>query len=121
MEPGDLLGILGQFYYMADIKYDKLKAVGTFMEITETDDGLEYYFETWSDDGEDLIIEGEAETWEEIVEVIEYEYENADSDDTYELFWEMRGKNGYPSGRDEIEEAIKSRKESYKELYDVIK
>ncbi len=40
MEPGDLLGILGQFYYLADIKYDKLKAVGTFMEITETDDTL---------------------------------------------------------------------------------
>lgn len=37
MEPGDLLGILGQFYYYADIKYDKLKAVGTFMEINETD------------------------------------------------------------------------------------
>lgn len=40
MEPGDLLGILGQFYYYADIKYDKLKAVGTFMEINETDDEL---------------------------------------------------------------------------------
>lgn len=40
MEPGDLLGILGQFYYYADIKYDKLKAVGTFMEINETDDAL---------------------------------------------------------------------------------
>ena len=38
MDPGDLLGILGQFYYNADIKYDKLKAVGTFMEINETDD-----------------------------------------------------------------------------------
>ena len=38
MEPGDLLGILGQFYYNADIKYDKLKAVGTFMEINETED-----------------------------------------------------------------------------------
>lgn len=40
MEPGDILGILGQFYYNADIKYDKLKAVGTFMEINETDDIL---------------------------------------------------------------------------------
>lgn len=40
MEPGDLLGILGQFYYYADIKYDKLKAVGTFMEINETEDEL---------------------------------------------------------------------------------
>lgn len=40
MEPGDLLGILGQFYYNADIKYDKLKAVGTFMEINETEDLL---------------------------------------------------------------------------------
>lgn len=40
MEPGDLLGILGQFYYIADIKYDKLKAVGAFMEINETDSDL---------------------------------------------------------------------------------
>lgn len=40
MEPGDLLGILGQFYYIADIEYDRLKAVGTFMEINETDDSL---------------------------------------------------------------------------------
>ena len=40
MDAGDLLGILGQFYYYADIKYDKLKAVGTFMEINETEDPL---------------------------------------------------------------------------------
>lgn len=40
MEPGDLLGIFPQFYYFADIKYDKLKAVGTFMEINETEDSL---------------------------------------------------------------------------------
>ena len=40
MDAGDLLGILGQFYYYADIKYDKLKTVGTFMEINETDDPI---------------------------------------------------------------------------------
>ena len=40
MEPGDLLGMFSPFYYVADIKYDKLKAVGTFMEIVETDDEL---------------------------------------------------------------------------------
>lgn len=40
MEPGDLLGIFSQFYYYADIKYDKLKAVGTFMEINETEGSL---------------------------------------------------------------------------------
>ena len=40
IEPGDLLGILGQFYYYADIKYDKLKAVGTFMEINETENPI---------------------------------------------------------------------------------
>lgn len=38
MEPGDLLGMFSPFYYIADIKYDKLKAVGTFMEIVPTDD-----------------------------------------------------------------------------------
>lgn len=40
MEPGDLLGVFSQFFYYADIKYDKLKAVGTFMEICETEDAL---------------------------------------------------------------------------------
>ena len=40
MEPGDILGIFPQFYYVADIKYDKLKAVGTFMEIAETKDDI---------------------------------------------------------------------------------
>lgn len=40
MEPGDILGFLGAFSYNADIKYDKLKAYGTFMEIVETDDEL---------------------------------------------------------------------------------
>jgi hypothetical protein len=40
MEAGDILGILGLFYYNADIKYDELKAFGTFMEINETDDIL---------------------------------------------------------------------------------
>ena len=40
MEPGDLLGIFAEFYYVADLMYDKLKVVGTFMEIVETDDDL---------------------------------------------------------------------------------
>ena len=38
MEPGDLLGMFSPFFYFADIKYDKLKTVGTFMEIVPTDD-----------------------------------------------------------------------------------
>lgn len=33
--PGDLLAYIGQFYYDADIKYDKLRSVGSFMQITE--------------------------------------------------------------------------------------
>lgn len=40
LEPGDLLGFIAAFSYDADIKYDKLQAVGSFMEINEnnTDD-----------------------------------------------------------------------------------
>jgi hypothetical protein len=38
MEPGDLLGFFAPFSYDVDIKYDQLKTVGTFMEITPTDD-----------------------------------------------------------------------------------
>ncbi len=35
LEPGDLLAFIGQFNYDADIRYDKLRSVGSFMQITE--------------------------------------------------------------------------------------
>lgn len=35
LEPGDLLAFIGQFNYDAEIKYDKLRSVGSFMQITE--------------------------------------------------------------------------------------
>lgn len=35
LEPGNLLAFIGQFNYDADIKYDKLRSVGSFMQITE--------------------------------------------------------------------------------------
>ncbi len=35
LELGDLLAFIGQFYYDADIKYDKLRSLGSFMQITE--------------------------------------------------------------------------------------
>lgn len=35
LEPGDLLGFIAAFTYDADIKYDKLQAVGSFMEINQ--------------------------------------------------------------------------------------
>lgn len=35
LEPGDLLAFIGQFTYDADIRYDKLRSVGSFMQITE--------------------------------------------------------------------------------------
>ena len=40
MEPGDILAVFGQLSYNADIEYDKLKAVGSFMVIEETDNSL---------------------------------------------------------------------------------
>lgn len=40
MEPGDILAVFDQLSYNADIKYDKIKAVGTFMVIEETSDTL---------------------------------------------------------------------------------
>lgn len=36
LEPGDLLAFIGQFNYDADIKYNKLRSVGSFMQITES-------------------------------------------------------------------------------------
>lgn len=35
LEPGDLLAFIGQFTYDVEIRYDKLRAIGSFMEITE--------------------------------------------------------------------------------------
>lgn len=35
LEPGDLLAFIGQFHYDLDIKYDKLRSLGSFMQITE--------------------------------------------------------------------------------------
>lgn len=35
LEPGDLLGFIAAFTYDADINYDKLQAVGSFMEINQ--------------------------------------------------------------------------------------
>lgn len=35
LERGDLLAFIGHFVYDVEIKYDKLRSVGTFMEITE--------------------------------------------------------------------------------------
>lgn len=35
LEPGDLLAFIGQFTYDADIRYEKLRSVGSFMQITE--------------------------------------------------------------------------------------
>ena len=35
LEPGDILAFIGQCSYDVDIKYDKLKSVGSFMQITE--------------------------------------------------------------------------------------
>lgn len=35
LDPGDLLAFIGQFSYDVDIKYDKLRSVGSFMQITE--------------------------------------------------------------------------------------
>ncbi len=35
LEPGDLLAFIGQCTYDVDIKYDKLKSVGSFMQISE--------------------------------------------------------------------------------------
>ena len=45
LNPGDLLAYLGEASYDAEIKYDKLQNVSTFMEIQESplDDGKTYY------------------------------------------------------------------------------
>ncbi len=43
LEQGDILAYFGEFYFNADIKYQKLKAVSSFMRVVENED-LEYTF-----------------------------------------------------------------------------
>lgn len=38
LDEGDILAYFGEFYFNADIKYEKLKAVSSFMEIVENQD-----------------------------------------------------------------------------------
>lgn len=45
MEPGDILVAFPQFHYDADIKYDKLQAAGSFMQIRETNLHEEVFFD----------------------------------------------------------------------------
>lgn len=42
IDPGDLLCVFNQLDYFADIKFDKLKAVGTFITILKTEKNLSY-------------------------------------------------------------------------------
>lgn len=61
IEPGDLLAIFPQFKYTADIKYDKLKAVGTFMEIKMTEENLPAI---WLNKGDKIILDLPKELYE---------------------------------------------------------
>lgn len=45
MEPGDILIIFPHFRYDADIKYDKLQAAGSFMQIRESPHHKEVFFD----------------------------------------------------------------------------
>lgn len=45
LEPGDILVAFPQFHYDADIKYDKLQAAGSFMQIRESNLHNEVYFD----------------------------------------------------------------------------
>lgn len=62
LEAGDLLAIFPQFKYTADIKYDKLKAVGTFMEIRMTE---EHTPSIWFNKGDKIILDLPKELYEE--------------------------------------------------------
>lgn len=42
LEPGDLLCVFNQFDYFAEIEFDKLKAVSTFITVLKTDKNLSY-------------------------------------------------------------------------------
>lgn len=45
MEPGDILVAFEPLHYDADIKYDKLQAAGSFMQIRESDNHKEVFFD----------------------------------------------------------------------------
>ena len=45
MEPGDILAYFPSFHYDADIRYDKLQAAGSFMQIRESSLHSDVYFD----------------------------------------------------------------------------
>lgn len=45
MEPGDILATFPQFHYDADIRYDKLQAAGSFMQIRESNLHEQVFFD----------------------------------------------------------------------------
>lgn len=45
MEPGDILVLFPQFHYDADIRYDKLQAAGSFMQIRESNLHEQVFFD----------------------------------------------------------------------------
>lgn len=55
MEPGDILVAFPLFHYDADIKYDKLQAAGSFMQIRESDLHDEVFFDISGDKIEILL------------------------------------------------------------------
>lgn len=55
MEPGDVLVAFPQFHYDADIKYDRLQAAGSFMQIRESTLHKEVFFDISGDKIEILL------------------------------------------------------------------
>lgn len=55
MEPGDILVAFPTFHYDIDIKYDKLQAAGSFMQIRENEKGEEVFFDLSNDKIEILL------------------------------------------------------------------
>lgn len=101
---------------------EKLERVWCVHQFEQNDAGvITFCFEDFSDRGENLVIEGEEEDFESFKQRIEYEYEDADSDLTFDCFWQVRGTRGYPEDYRDIVLALESRKRKYEELRNVVR
>lgn len=101
---------------------DAIDRVWAVQEFEQNDDGsIRYCFEIIADSGEDLVCEGEAESFEEFLSNIKWEYEIADDNEMFRIFLEAAGKRGYPSDWRDIVSALKSRKCGYYALYKAVK
>ena len=101
---------------------EMLERVWCVQKFEQNDAGvITFCLVDYSDRGENLVIEGEEENFESFKQLIEYEYEDADSNEMFDCFWQVRGTRGYHEDYRDIVLDLRSRKRKYGELRNVVR